>query len=195
MLSLARISAFVSYVCLGWTFISKMHSTIHFLSNTYIGAIIPFEAMHKVHKLQGRVLFGLAILHTLAHLIRWGLRHELGTVGLGVAGISGFFAIFFMTLAVLSMTMARRLKSSTFEQRLTTHWVSFVFLTAALCFHTERAKIILLCFAGLWFLDYLYGMVFRTYRLDIVEFSTLPAGSGLQMLWRNPEGFSPRSGE
>jgi nicotinamidase-related amidase len=49
--------------------------------------------------------------------------------------------------------------------------------------------------SGLWFLDKLYGICFKTYRLDIVEFSPLPGRVGVQMLWRNPPGFNASSGE
>lgn len=49
--------------------------------------------------------------------------------------------------------------------------------------------------SGLWFLDYLYGYFFKTYRLEVVEFSPLPSGSGVQMLWTNPPGFNANSGE
>lgn len=37
--------------------------------------------------------------------------------------------------------------------------------------------------------------VFKTYRLDLVEFTPLPDAAGVQMLWRNPRGFNTNSGE
>mmetsp|Transcript_13520 Transcript_13520/g.32748 ORF Transcript_13520/g.32748 Transcript_13520/m.32748 type:complete len:623 (+) Transcript_13520:236-2104(+) len=99
-----------------------------------------------------------------------------------------------MLLVVFSMSLAKRIKMMKFEHRLNAHWL-FIGLAAALCFHTKRSRQITLSFTFLWLFDYLYGMVFRTHRLDIVEFSALPDGSGAQMLWRNPEGFNPQSGE
>ncbi len=48
---------------------------------------------------------------------------------------------------------------------------------------------------GLWLLDYIYGVIFATYNLQVVELLPLPGQSGIQMLWRNPEGFRPKSGE
>lgn len=47
----------------------------------------------------------------------------------------------------------------------------------------------------LWSLDFFYGYFFKTYRLDIVEFSPLPHKAGVQMLWHNPPGFQVKSGE
>lgn len=50
-------------------------------------------------------------------------------------------------------------------------------------------------YSGLWILDYLYGVIFATYSLEVVELLPLPGQSGLQMLWHNPKGFQARSGE
>ena len=44
-------------------------------------------------------------------------------------------------------------------------------------------------------MDYLYGVIFRTHRLDVVELMRISEGAGTQMLWRNPKGFNPKSGE
>jgi hypothetical protein len=44
-------------------------------------------------------------------------------------------------------------------------------------------------------LDYVYGLIFGTFNLEVVELMSLPDDSGVQMLWRNPPGFSAKSGE
>lgn len=49
--------------------------------------------------------------------------------------------------------------------------------------------------SSLWLADWLYGMIFRTHRLDVVEFVPLPENDGVQMLWKNPRGFETKSGE
>lgn len=38
-------------------------------------------------------------------------------------------------------------------------------------------------------------MIFATYNLEVVEFTPLPNKGGVQMLWHNPSGFNPKSGE
>ena len=63
-------------------------------------------------------------------------------------------------------------------------------LTLAMCAHTPRCAIIASIFCGLWLLDYIYGYLFKTYRLDLVEFSALPDEAGVQILWANPKGFN-----
>eukprot|EP00554_Chaetoceros_debilis_P010517 CAMPEP_0194110562 /NCGR_PEP_ID=MMETSP0150-20130528/9789_1 /TAXON_ID=122233 /ORGANISM="Chaetoceros debilis, Strain MM31A-1" /LENGTH=483 /DNA_ID=CAMNT_0038799779 /DNA_START=508 /DNA_END=1956 /DNA_ORIENTATION=+ len=82
-----------------------------------------------------------------------------------------------------------------FEDRLAIHFWLMMLLITALFFHTRRCRILTSIFAGLWLLDYIYGFVFKTYRLDLVEFSPLPNDSGVQMLWRNPPSFNANSGE
>ena len=47
----------------------------------------------------------------------------------------------------------------------------------------------------MWASDYFYGVVFMTHNLEVVELLPLPDKSGVQMLWRNPPSFRPRSGE
>lgn len=47
----------------------------------------------------------------------------------------------------------------------------------------------------MWGSDYLYGIFFATYNLEVVELLPLPDEAGVQMLWRNPKGFIPKSGE
>ena len=49
--------------------------------------------------------------------------------------------------------------------------------------------------SSLWVADYLYTFFFKTYCLDIVEFTPLPSQRGAQMLWRNPKGFNVKSGQ
>ncbi len=44
-------------------------------------------------------------------------------------------------------------------------------------------------------MDYLYGAFIATYNLEVVELLPLPDEAGVQMLWRNPAGFNPKSGE
>ena len=46
----------------------------------------------------------------------------------------------------------------------------------------------------LWSLDYLYGLIYRTHRVEVVEFTPIPGNAGTQMLWNNPEGFKVKSG-
>ena len=140
LISLARLSAFASYPIMMMTFMSKMHSTIHFLSDTYLGNFIPFAALHGVHRSMGLAYFLLAWLHTITHVIRYSVRLQVAEQLGSTVGVSGIFAIFAMTLVVWGMTLAKRGHWS-FEQRFNFHWM-FLLLLGALLFHPTRTLII-----------------------------------------------------
>jgi len=194
LISLARLSAFASYVVMGLTFVTKMHSSIHFLANSYASYFIPFEKLHDLHRYTGLWYAGLALLHTVTHFIRYAVRNEIADQMKTQPAISGIFAFFAMFIVVCSMTVAKRVKWLSFEHRFNFHWF-FLLLAVALCFHTARTRTITLIFFGLWTSDYLYSRIFRIHRLDVVEFMPLPEEGGTQMLWHNPKGFKSKSGE
>merc|ERR1719401_325935 len=149
-----------------------MHSTIHFLSNTYASYVIPFAALHELHRSMGLAYFLLAWLHTVTHLLRYIVRRQVGEQLGSTVGVSGIFAIFAMTLVVWGMTLAKKGHWS-FEQRFNFHWM-FLLLLGALLFHPTRTLIIMCIFGGAWALDYLYAMIYRTHKLDVVEFMPVP---------------------
>jgi len=249
LIAVSRVTAFASYALLAVTFISKMHNSLHWLSLTHASTFIPLEHLHKVHKTIGKAFFGLIILHTIGHFVRWFIRQETKRRTFTQVGISGLFGLSAMLIVIFSMSSwakamgrakasgktkatlkrkaskkrmrmhgpvevnrtsdtkekfswennegkeAKRYSWMTFELRLHSHWLSFILLTAALCFHTPRCRKMTLTFVGLWALDNLYGYFFKTYRLDIVALTPLPGDAGVQMLWRNPKGFTAKSGE
>jgi len=143
LIALARLSAFASYVAMGMTFLSKMHSLIHFLSNTYLSMIIPFESLHDVHTLTGRMFGWLAFLHTLTHYVRYAIRRDADQIGSQVH-ISGLFAMMAMAVVTLSMSSYAK-KYLAFEKRFNAHWV-FLIVVLALLFHTNRTRNIVFIF-------------------------------------------------
>jgi hypothetical protein len=193
LIAFARLSAFASYVVMALTFLSKMHSLIHFLSTTYISTLIPFESLHEVHKLTGKMFGFLALIHTITHYLRYIVRKDSQQLGTQVH-ISGLVAITAMTIVVLSMSVEGIKKRIAFEKRFNAHWL-FVLVILALLFHTERTRKIVLVFFILWAIDYTYAVIRRSHRLGVVEFTHIGDDAGTQMLWRNPEGFNPKSGE
>lgn len=195
LIACARISAFVMYPLVGHTFLSKMHCSVHALSTSYLGTFIPFAELHTVHHQAGMAVTWLGVFHTVTHFIRWAIRGDLSLLG-GRIGLSGVFAMIFFGGTVWSMRdRAKKIKKMTFDIRFWCHWIFMIIAVFAICFHTPRTAKIFLSFSGLWAVDYLYGMVFKTYRLDVVEFTPLPNKAGVQMLWRNPPGFNANSGE
>ena len=77
------------------TFLTKMHCTIHALSTSFIGTVVPFPRLHHVHYKVGFWYAILASLHTITHCVRWILREEIRLTGsqAGMTGIIGFLSI------------------------------------------------------------------------------------------------------
>ena len=144
LLILARLSAFVSYVVMGLTFLSKMHSLVHFLSATYISTLIPLERLHDVHKLTGRIFGSLALLHTISHYLRYIVRNDTDQRIGSQINISGLVAILAMATVTLSMTAYVK-QRVTFEKRFNAHWF-FLIVVLALLFHTKRTRNMVLIF-------------------------------------------------
>ena len=205
LLVAARLSAFAMYPSLLLVFFSKCHATLRFLSRSFVAELLSFAHLHSMHTVQGATLAGLALLHTLVHLVRWGLRGELATHCGGWAGMSGLFGTALMLSTTCSMLLPRlrqcggrwaclaALGSAPFELRFRVHYL-FVPLALVLCYHAPRLMALALVAACAWMSDYAYQVVGCTFRLDVVEFTRLADG-GVQVLWKNPPGFRPNSGE
>ncbi len=141
-IAIARLTAFASYVMVGFVFVSKMHSTIHFLSSTIFSQNAPIENMHRMHSMMGKIYGGLALVHTTMHAVRWGMRGELVLLVKSSPGLSGMVGMLAMVVIVLSMIVAKRFKTRiSFEARFAAHWC-FTLLVLAMAFHTPRCCII-----------------------------------------------------
>ena len=145
LIAMSRFTAFASYALMGQTFLTKMHCTIHALSTSYVGTIVPLAKLQTVHKNAGKWYAMLAVLHTVTHTIRWIIRGDLRLLGTGV-GISGVGGIICILLTIGSMTLAKKIKRLTFEMRLNAHWTFMILLNLALCFHSPRCRNIVLTF-------------------------------------------------
>lgn len=194
LLIVARLTAFPLYVAMGNTFLSKCHGLMHALSQTKAAYDVPLERMHHLHKFTGACFASCATAHTIAHLVRWGVRQEMRFCHSAV-GLTGIIAMALMVLVVVPMFWYRLKvpKVMSFETRFNMHWL-FLPMLIALFMHASRTFYIMVVFSGIWALDYAYVYFFRTFRLDFVEFTRLSDG-GVQMLWHNPKGFHPHAGE
>ena len=206
LLMLSRLTAFAMYVTISLVYVTKCHSLTHFLARTYIAELIPLEYLHLAHKTQGLLFFVLAVLHTIGHLLRWGVRGESARMISKSVGVSGIVALLVMVVIVASMALPALKRRWSFELRINLHAGRIVecLLLAALLIHSTRAGLMTLLFMGVWFLDVLYMLLMRTWRLEVVELTRIAADgkdgaqdstAGVQMLWRNPDGFEPTSGE
>ena len=192
LLVVSRLTAFAMYVTLALVFLSKCHA-LHFVLERRVGYTIPFEGLHDFHARTGGAFAALGLAHTAAHLVRWGLRGELGFCG-GLAAQTGIIAMAAMLLVVSAFACACVRRRLSFETRRALHWC-FVVVLVALVFHAPRCNWLVPCLAGVWVLDWVYQLVRCTYKIEgeDVHFLRLPDG-GVQLRWRNPPGFNPVPG-
>ena len=178
LLMVSRLTAFMMYVTIMLVFFTKCHSMTHFLARTYVAELIPIEYLHRTHKNQGMLFFVLAVLHTLGHLVRWALRAELSRMLLKTVGMSGIFAMLLMVVIVAPMAAPALKRRLSFELRISLHAGRHVevLLLALLLLHATRAGVITLILAGVWMLDRLYMLLYRTHRLNTVELTRLHEG-------------------
>ncbi len=154
MIGIARLMAFLSYVFMTFTFVSKMHFLSRFLSSTYLRKYIPFENLHHVHVKLGKVYGGLIFMHALAHYIRYFLRRKTDLLKEQLQSQvhgSGFIGIIAMLALIVSMSPWIRTSLEKkrllrylfkFETRFNSHWLAMIVLCITLCFHHQRLRFV-----------------------------------------------------
>lgn len=149
LLAIARLSGYSLYVSLGLVMVTKCYTTLYSLRNTLMSEYLPLQWVHELHRLTGLVFLSGSVLHTIAHLIRWGLRdgaREFHAMLLHPTGISGVIAMLLLLVAVLPMWKPAwfRCCKLSFEAR---HWMHLcvVPMGIALCWH--HTNILRFCIA------------------------------------------------
>ncbi len=144
LITLARITAFASYVFMAYIFISKLHFLSRMLSGSYLREYVPFQSMHEGHTSIAKIYGVLIAVHVLSHYVRYIVRADRDQLSTNVhvfgvlASVSMFGLIFGMS------TRAKKLKFCTFEKRLNLHWTSLGLFCFSLCYHHIRTRIVTL---------------------------------------------------
>lgn len=144
MIASARLTAFVSYVFMTFTFVSKMHFFSRFMASTYMRKFVPFERLHFLHTYVGKIYGGLIAIHILTHYIRYMARGDGEQLGTSVH-ISGSLGGIAMIVMIFGMSAkVRKLKFCNFERRFNLHWFALAVVCIMLCVHHPRARIVAL---------------------------------------------------
>ena len=172
LIATARISAYALYVVFALALVTKCYCLVLWLSGSALAIYIPFKWTHEMHRLTGIIFVVCSLIHTVAHVIRWGLRgggSYISRMLLHPAGLSGCVAVFFSLVAILPMwwhEWAKKLKL-TFEIRHTMHLL-VVCMGFALLWHHLHLIIFCLASFGLWAADRSFLFFFRTIRVEDV---------------------------
>jgi len=187
LLGISRFSAFYSYpaiVLVFWTKLRGLHSII---DKTPL-SVLTISDTHKLHAYCGWVMFFDALLHTTAHLIRWGLQGNLYLLASKESrtGITGLIGIITILIVVLPMTVFK--KYMKFEIRKYTHYL-FWLLALVLSLHVPIQAFPNGGFCGFVFpilmlsyaIDAMYVKFLMSERITTPSYKVLKAGVELSM--------------
>jgi len=200
LIAISRLSAYTLYISLVLAMLSKCYCSVHFLSSTMLAVWLPFQWVHELHVVAGKIVFWASIVHTLPHLARWGLRagsDEIIEMSLvHKTGASGLAALLLLIVAVLPMwrlKCVQRCCNASFERR---HWMHLcaIGMFVALLWHHPNLRVFCMAVLLIWGCDRVYLVLTKTRRVDEVSFMRLDDGS-VQMHWRNPPGVHFKAGE
>ena len=167
-LAIARGTAFAIYPDIFVIFLSKCRATLALLSSIPYGMYM-FQDMHDVHAYCGRFIAQMVAIHTLFHLIRWGIAGNINLLIDSAAGVTGLIATTVTPLiTVLMMTESVR-KRVQFEVRKAIHYLFFVF-SISLIWHVPTSalpyggfiRFVMIFCVVLYCLDAIYVQIFMT---------------------------------
>jgi ferric-chelate reductase len=182
---LARFSAFFMYPPIVVTFWVKFRAIQGIIDRTPLMSYC-FSDTHRLHEYCGWIIFYASAIHTIAHLIRWGLQGNLYLLFHHFSGITGFIVVISTLAIVIPMTWLKRWIR--FEVRKYVHYLFWVFCMA-MTFHAPLwalpnagfCAIIFPTIMILYFLDASYVKLFMTEKITTVKYETLSSGVQLTM--------------
>lgn len=122
------------YPCLVVVFITKCKATLNLIYQSPVYLIAPnlLSDSHNFHDYSGRYIFWSALIHTIFHIIRWGLQGNNDLLWTSRSGRSGIVSMAVCPLIVILMVYFR--KEISYEIRKGLHYL-FIPFTISLCFH------------------------------------------------------------
>ena len=188
MLAISRASAFALYPPLVIVILTKCKALLSWAERTPIEIYVKLLNSHEMHAKTGRFVGMAALLHTVAHCIRWALQKNLGHLLLGTTtGASGLVAIVLLPLISLPMMLPPSIRTRvSYEIRKTLHYL-FIPFCAALAAHAPTSAVPNGGFIGyvmgfclaLWVADSTYCWLWLTRKVSDPHFQVFP--NGVQM--------------
>ena len=152
---------------------------------------VPFHDLHAIHTLSGAAIGYAALLHSLVHLLRWGLQGRLDMVWGSASGLSGVLACLVTPFVSWPMQFAPLRARLRWELRKGLHYLS-VLWGLALCFHAPQQYISFI--AGiplaLYLSDWAIGAMLNTHLVESPLLSRME--KSVELTFEHPPGF--RSG-
>uniref|UniRef100_A0A7S2V7M5 FAD-binding 8 domain-containing protein n=1 Tax=Fibrocapsa japonica TaxID=94617 RepID=A0A7S2V7M5_9STRA len=181
---LSKTSAFAMYVPMISVFLTKCKALVNFARLTPFHLWLSMDSFdeHSFHVFCGKMISFSSTIHTVFHIIRWGLQRNLGLLISERTGVTGMFAVLFLMMVLLPMTLFRT--SMDYEVRKMLHYLFFPFGISLACHAPSdvsfAAHVLSFCII-LYSLDSFYVWMFMTEHIRTTSFHVLDCGVQLSM--------------
>lgn len=195
-LAIARGTAFAIYPDIFVIFISKCRATLTLFARIPYGMYL-FQDMHDVHAYCGRFIANMVAVHTLFHLLRWGIAGNINLLIDSAAGVTGLIATIVTPLITVMMMVEPVRRRIQFEIRKAIHYLFFVF-SISLIWHVPTTalpyggfiRIVMIFCIVLYIVDAAIVQVFMTERVKSPTFAV--SETGIQMTCEVSDSFQKR---
>lgn len=183
--AVARFTAFFMYPSIVLIFWTKFRALQAMLERTPLSTLTISDT-HRLHEYCGWVIVYSSVIHTIAHLVRWGVQGNMYLLFHNRSGLTGFVVFVATAIIVIPMTcLKQRIR---FEIRKYAHYFFWLFC-AAMTFHAPIWALPNAGFCGfifpalmiVYFLDASYVKLFMTERVDTVKYECTKSGVQLTM--------------
>ena len=213
LLAVSRTSAYFCYPLMMLVFLSKANNLRTLFMHSPLVLVVPLYDLHEMHTFCGRVVELLVIVHSVCHMVRWGLQGEFHFLWSNVTGRSGAIALLVTPLIAWPMSWAifkkteievstngsdgrggfeKKLMPNPFclswEVRKALHYLSIAW---GICIVLHAPKTHIGYLVGIpvfmYIADYIYGFFWRTYQIAQPTFTRIECAT--QLVFKHPPGF------
>ncbi|CAN0310282.1 unnamed protein product, partial [Phaeothamnion confervicola] len=186
LLSISRFTAGTFYTSAAITFTAKLSLIRIQIQNSFFSDFAHFEP-HDIHQTFGWIAAASAILHSIAHVIRYAIYHprKLGNMT-SISGILGMVAI------VATCAIAYPAEKLRYEIRKGLHY-AFVLVFICLFLHSFNVMVFSAVFLAAYVIDLAYLIITCTQMVDEPMF--VPIGGGTSVSFRVPDGYKFKPGQ
>lgn len=191
-LVIARGSIYAVYPFILLMYLTKARHLSATLQKSVLSAYFDFNDIHKIHQIGGKIVEIATWIHVLFHLIRWGVRGDIGLLRNHITGQTGLVAIIILPLITWPMSFKFIKDRLSFEYRKAMHYLSWIW-GLAIVFHAPAVNIFWVVGSALvvYFVDWLLSTFKYSYLIESTMFRKL--GGSTLLSFTNPTGFKLES--
>ena len=161
ILAISRVTAFLMYPDLCILFLGKCRALMNFLSSSPLSHYM-HPNIHEVHKSSGKFIFYLSVIHSLFHMLRWGIAGNIKLLITSYTGVTGIIGLGLMLIIIIFMMFNILKQCLNYELRKLLHYMCIP-LAVTMCWHVPASA---LPWGG--YMPLVLGVVLCVYVLDFL---------------------------